>query len=160
MATMIRKMANMSKIFRYYCFFAGALLLTLSLAKFISASGVARLLNTPDPILVISFKHVLEAVGVFEAVIGCICIFAQGTMLKAKLIAWLSSCFVIYRLGYLCIDYKKPCPCLGNLTGAIHISQSSADAMLKAILVYLLVGSYAILVWHWQEKKNGSRLLN
>jgi hypothetical protein len=44
------------------------------------------------------------------------------------------------------------CPCLGNLTDALHITPQTADTAMKIILTYLLIGSYASLFWLWRQR--------
>jgi hypothetical protein len=48
-------------------------------------------------------------------------------------------------------NYHKPCPCLGNLTDALHISPQTDNPLVKIILGYLLIGSYTTLFWLWWQ---------
>jgi hypothetical protein len=73
-------------------------------------------------------------------------------------LAWLSTSFLIYRFGLVWAGYHKPCPCLGNLTDALHIPPQTADTAMKIILAYLLIGSYATLFWLWRQKWKTPRL--
>jgi hypothetical protein len=52
------------------------------------------------------------------------------------------------------LGYHKPCHCLGNLTDALNISPAAADTSMEVLLAYLLLGSYAILIWLWKESLN------
>ena len=69
------------------------------------------------------------------------------------LVVWLATSFLVYRIGLVWVGYKKPCPCLGNLTDALHIPPQTADTAMKIILAYLLIGSYATLFWLWRQRK-------
>jgi hypothetical protein len=60
---------------------------------------------------------------------------------------------LVYRLGLWWMDWHRPCNCLGNLTDALHISPQAADNVMKVLLAYLLIGSYALLSWHWRQKQ-------
>ena len=83
--------------------------------------------------------------------IALVCFFSKRQTLALGLVAWMSTNFVVYRLGLWWMDWKKPCNCLGNLTDALHISPQTADNIMKVILAYLLIGSYGLLIWRWNN---------
>jgi len=143
----------------YYLFVksAGFVLLITASAKLISAAGSAHILQTDDPLLGVSFRNLFWMIGVTEVAVALICFFGNQLGLQAGLIAWLGTDFVIYRIGLLWIDFKKSCPCLGNLTDALHITPQTADTAMKIILAYLLLGSYATLFWLWRQRKKTSQ---
>lgn len=143
----------MTKIIRAFIHSGGVLLLATSIAKLISASGTARILQNPDPILFIPFRYVFLIVGVLELIIAIVCFWGKQVGLQVSLVAWLATNVIFYRLGLLCVGYNKPCPCLGNLTDALHIPPQIADTAMKIILAYLLIGSYATLFWLWRQGK-------
>lgn len=68
------------------------------------------------------------------------------------LLAWMTTNFLLYRLGLWWLDWKRPCPCLGNLTDALGISPAMADTIGKGLLAYLLVVSYALLILDWRGR--------
>ena len=103
--------------------------------------------------LCIEFHDLLRVVGGLELVVALVCFFSKRVYLQAGLVAWLTTNFVMYRLGLLWVGYHKPCPCLGNLTDMLHISSQTADTAMKIILAYLLIGSYATLFWLWRRRK-------
>jgi hypothetical protein len=115
--------------------------------------GHAPILQIPTPILSFSYQKVFLLVGVCELIIGLICFFGTKSIFQVALVSWLATCFSIYRLGLFIGHYQKPCPCLGNLTNALHIPPQTADTATKIILAYLLIGSYAIWFWLWKEKR-------
>ena len=141
------------KVFRSFIVSAGVLLLATAAAKLVSAGGNAHILQFPDPILVIPYRHVFWAVGGLELVIALICLFSNRTRLQAGLVAWLATSFVIYRLALYLSGYHGLCHCLGNLTDALRISPQAADTAMKIVLAYLLVGSYTTLFWLWRQKR-------
>ncbi|HEU5396317.1 MAG TPA: hypothetical protein VFV81_04060, partial [Verrucomicrobiae bacterium] len=67
-------------------------------------------------------------------------------------LAWLSSAFLIYRTGLWFIDWHRPCHCLGDLTETLHLPAVWADDLMKMVLLYLLIGSYASLIWIWRSE--------
>lgn len=141
------------KLISLFVYSAGTLLLVTAIAKFISASGSASILQNPDPIMAVPFRQVFWAVGVLELAVALVCFFGKRMRLQTGLIAWLASNFIVYRLGLHWIGYSKPCHCLGNLTDALHIPPQTADAAMKIILAYLLIGSYAASFWLWRQKQ-------
>lgn len=121
--------------------------------KIWSGLGSSKFLAVVDPIIGIKFGQLMLVVGLAEIVIALVCFFSKRQTLALGLVAWMSTNFVVYRLGLWWMGWKKPCSCLGNLTDALHISPETADNIMKAILTYLLIGSYGLLIWQWKEGK-------
>ena len=115
-------------------------------AKLISAFGHAKIIDYPDPIFQVPNKYVFAFVGVIELIIAYLCFSSNRLGLAACLVAWLGSNFLLYRIGLRWINVAKPCPCLGNVTDALHIAPRTADTAMLLILTYLLVGSWAIII--------------
>jgi hypothetical protein len=134
-----------------FVFHAGLLLAATGLAKVFSAIGPAKALDVPDPIFGLAFRQVLLGVGLVELLVAFFCFFTDKARLCLFLIAWLATNFLVYRLGLWWIGWHKPCGCLGNLTDALHISPQVADNLMKAVLAYLLVGSYWLL---WSNRRS------
>ena len=130
---------------------AGVVLVTTGVAKVWSGLGHSKFLAVADPIIGIQFGHLMLVVGVAEIVIALICFLSKRPTLALGLVTWLATIFVLYRLGLWWTDWHRPCACLGNLTDALHISPQSADNIMKAILAYLLIGSYGLLIWQWRR---------
>lgn len=141
------------KAARLFAYSAGAFLLIASAAKLISSFGYATILQTRDPLTGLQFQDLFRIVGGIEAIVALACIFSKRTWLQAVLVAWLATSFVAYRIGLVAIGYHRPCSCMGNLTDALHIPPQTADAAMKIILAYLLIGSYATLFWLWRQHK-------
>ena len=142
-----------NKLVRIFTISSGILFLATAIAKVVSSFGSARILQNPDPILMMSFQHVFWIVGAVELIVAIFCFFDIRCELQASLVAWLATSFLIYRLGLVWIGYHRPCSCLGNLTDALHIPPQAADTAMKIILAYLLLGSYATLFWLWRQRK-------
>lgn len=125
---------------------AGAVLAATGIAKVWSGLGNSKFLAVVDPIFGITFGKLVLAVGAAEIVIALVCFFSKRQTLALGLVAWMSTNFVVYRLGLWWMDWHRPCSCLGNLTDALHISPQVADNIMKVILAYLLIGSYGLLM--------------
>lgn len=138
---------------RLFLWSAGLLFLATAVAKDLSASGSAPILQSSDPILGISFENVFWIVGGIETLVAFYCFFGERPILQLGLVAWLATNFLVYRIGLKWVGYHKPCSCLGNLTDALRISPETADTAMKIVLGYLLIGSYASLFWLWKQNR-------
>jgi len=137
-----------------YFLWGCAMVLTIAAcAKLVSSFGVAGILQYPDPVFSIPFQDVMRVVGTIELIVALICLFNKSIWLRAGLVAWLATNFLLYRLAVFLVGYRKPCSCLGNLTDALHIKPQIFDTAMKIILAYLLIGSYATLFWLWKESR-------
>ena len=135
---------------KVFVFSAGAILAITGIAKIWSGLGNSKFLAVVDPIIGIKFGQLMLVVGVAEIVIALVCFFSKRQTLVLGLVAWMSTNFVVYRVGLWWMDWKKPCSCLGNLTDALHISPQTADNIMKVLLAYMLIGSYGLLIWQWK----------
>ncbi len=143
---------NANALAKWFVSSAGVILAITGIAKVWSAFGNTKLLAVVDPVLGVQFRHLMLAVAVAELAVAFVCLFTKKTTLSTILVAWLSTNFVVYRLGLWWMDWHRPCNCLGNLTDALHISPQLADNIMKVILAYLLIGGYALLIWQWRQK--------
>ncbi len=130
---------------------AGVILAVTGIAKVWSGLGDSKLLAVIDPIIGIKFGQLMLVVGAAEIVIALVCFFSRRQTLALVLVAWMSTNFVVYRLGLWWMDWHRPCNCLGNLTDALHLSPQTADNIMKVLLAYLLIGSYGLLIWRWKQ---------
>lgn len=143
----------MKTFIKYFFYSAGSMLLATSTAKLITSAGTTRALQVADPIFNLAFHYLFLVVGLIEFVVGLICLFGNRLSLKLALVIGLANCFLAYRAGLLWLGWHKPCGCLGDLTDALHISSGTADTIIKVILAYLLIGSYATFFWLWRQHK-------
>jgi len=65
---------------------------------------------------------------------------------RLLLVALVGGIFAAYHIGLGVIGYRHPCGCLGGPLDWLHLSRSAYDALTMAIIVYLLAGSYGLLV--------------
>lgn len=136
---------------RLFTLSAGAILAITGIAKIWSGFGNSKFLGLLDPIFGITFGHLMLAVGLAEIAIALVCFFSKRQTLALGLVAWMSTNFVVYRLGLWWMDWHRPCNCLGNLTDALHLSPQTADIIMKVLLAYLIIGSYGLLFWKWKQ---------
>ena len=92
-------------------------------------------------------------VAFLSTVVAFICFYSRNYVLRVGLVAWLATNILLYRVGLSLVHYEKPCSCLGTLTEALHIPPQTADNIMKIILAYLLIGSYACLFWLWRQRQ-------
>lgn len=145
------------KIARLFLYSAGVILVITAVAKCVSSFEQEKILLERDPIVGFQFRTLFLLLGAIESAVAVVCFRSRRMWLSAGLIAWLATSFLAYRLALLKIGYHKPCSCLGNLTDALHLSPYAVDTAMKAILAYLLIGSYATLFWLWRQRKMQSR---
>lgn len=134
------------RIIRCFITSAGTLLLITASAKLASSNGSAKLLDIHDAVLHISFRHLFQIAGIIELIISLICFFGANSLLQAKLLVWLSSVLLIYRIWLSVLGIHPVCGCLGTLTDAIHFPAEAADVWMKVVLGYLWTGSTVCII--------------
>ena len=136
---------------------AGLLLATTGLAKAFSAIGAVRVLDTADPLIGIPFRQLLLLVGLAELLITFFCLFTDKQRLSLLAVAWISTNFLVYRLGLWLIGWHHPCACMGSLAGVLHLPDQAADNIMKGVLAFLLIGSYLLLLAQWRQARLNAR---
>lgn len=134
------------------------MLLVTGASKLVSAAGSANILYTIDPIFKIPFQDLFVIVGVIELTVCLVCLLGSRIGLQIGLAAWLATNFLMYRIILFKIGWHKPCECLGNLTGAIHIQPKTADIIMRVVLVYIFCGSYAAVFYLWKQRLKAASL--
>ena len=122
---------------------------TRLLVKWIAASGSVRALDLHDPLLLLTNRQVFMLVGGIEIAVGTYALFGRLQRYQLIVLAWLSTNFLIYRLARWVGDLGLPCGCLGNIANWLHLSPNWIDLMMKYVLAYMFIGSYALLIQHW-----------
>ena len=90
--------------------------------------------------------------GLVEIVIALVCFLSKRQVLALRFVAWISTIFVVYRIGLWGMNWVEQCSCLGNLLKDYHqVSPKTADSIMKVLLAYLLIGSYGLLICHWRQ---------
>jgi predicted membrane chloride channel (bestrophin family) len=117
-------------------------------AKLYSAFGGVRLLEKPDPLLwFLTVREVIIIAAVLEFAVVYVLLWNKSIILGLASVAWLSALFLLYRGGLSMIGYQGPCPCLGNVTDILHLDPEFANTVLKLMLAYLTIPSYALLIY-------------
>lgn len=123
----------------------GVVLAITGVAKLLSLFGTERMQFLNDPIFGIQFRYLMLIVGISEILIACVCLLTNKLALGNLLVAFLATNFAIYRSALWFMGWRRPCSCMGNLADALHIQPQTADMIMKIVLAYLLLGSYATL---------------
>jgi hypothetical protein len=135
---------------------AGLVLAVTGVSKAFAAIGSARVLDTLDPVTGLPFRQLFLLIGLTELLVAFFCVFTDKRDLSIRLVAWLSSSFLVYRLGLWALDWHHPCGCMGSLTGMLHLSDRAADNIMEGVLAYLLTGSYLLMASQWIRKRDAS----
>ena len=135
---------------------AGIILLLTAFLKITSAYGHAKVLNINDPIFGVSFRHLMLLAGAMELAVSGMCLLTAKNRLSLLLVAWLAVCFILYRAGLSYMRWQGPCPCMGNLTETLHLSQKMAGSVMTTIAIYLLAGSTLFLLNDFNHKRNAA----
>jgi hypothetical protein len=126
---------------------AGGLLLLTAFAKLYAFFSKAGIVYIHDPILGFEFRDEFLVFGLVELAIACLCLFTRRVIkIQLASLASLGTAFAIYRIGLLAIGIQVQCPCLGSLSEVLHLSTSVANAITLGILIYILGGSYYVLL--------------
>jgi hypothetical protein len=123
-----------------------ALVLSLTAAaKIFTLSNLHQELETRDPLFYfLNLRSVLFVTTGLEIACVLLVIVSANYRLRLACVAWLSTLFLLYRLGLLLIGYHGGCLCLGKPESWVTIA-SYADPYMKLALAYLLVSSYCFL---------------
>jgi hypothetical protein len=148
-------------VLRWFLMSAVLILAATALAKGIGASGDVRILSHSDPLLgLLTNRQTMLLAVVLEVLVIVLVVREREIVRKTGFIAWISTVFIAYRVGLWSIGYKGSCGCLGSVTNSLGIAPSTADLVSGAMLAYMLIGSYAILVWkavlHVRARRGGS----
>jgi hypothetical protein len=130
---------------RWFILTSGGILLIAGLAKIFSTLGRQEILNMTDPVFGITFRYLMLSVGLLEVLCSAACFLFANKFFSVGFVAWLATCFFLYRLGLWCSGWQSPCPCLGEFTDAIHLSARNANLIASTFLIYMLLGSYGLL---------------
>ena len=138
---------------------ATVLLAITGASKILSALGDARSLSALDPILGLSLRQIFFLSGATELSVVAFCYAKKQDMrLCLYAICWLATTFLAYRAGAWMLGWERPFGCLGELPRLLRLSSATAEATIKCLLGYLVVGSYSLLLFRPKvpsERGNG-----
>lgn len=130
----------------WFLWSTAAILALTGLGKISSAFGSAHVLAMADPIVGIPFRVLLPLAGSLELIIAALCVwkrFPQRSRLL--LVAWVSTMFVVYRIGLWAMDWQHPCGCMGGFADVLRLSDQAVDRVMRTTLGYMLLGSVGFL---------------
>ena len=142
-----------TKYIKSFIYSAGGILLAAALMRFLVAAGTAQALALPEPMLGIPLRYAVLMVGIFELVVALICLFGKHVGLQIGWLAWLSTNLVVFWIGLLTMHYHPQATCIGSLTDLLHLARGTTGHIMEFTPVYLLMGSYAALIWVWLESR-------
>jgi hypothetical protein len=122
------------------------ILYCLAVIKMLSAIGSLRILEIPDPLLGVSNRSALVGVALVEFFVAGVVTGHHSDRVRALVLFWLSSMFVIYRVFSWLLDPGKPCACLGFVGSWLGLPQSVITCIALGINVYFLTVALAILM--------------
>ena len=126
------------------------ILLTVGIAKLLGSFGNDGILDQDDPVFKVSLRFLTRWVGSLEILVSIICFLSRKHGFSAALIAIMATDFAIYRVGMMLTGSHRTCPCLGSITGFLHIPNVLADRIATMLFLYLIVGSYVAVFWLWR----------
>ena len=123
----------------------GIILLFTASAKLLSTLGESQYLVMPAFTDFLTNRQLYFGAGVLELCVASVLLGKSGFHVKLLTTAWVSTCFVAWRVG-LKLGHYKLCPCLGNAYQWLPLSEISINRFLLAVLVFMFLGSYAMLI--------------
>jgi hypothetical protein len=139
----------MHKSVFYFITSAAIIYLVVGMAKVISVFNAQNVFALSDPIFGIQFYMLFFLAGTIEVCVGLTCLHANiRPVVKLGILAWISNLIVTYRVGLWFMNWHRPCGCMGSLSAVLHISNKTADLIMKLVLVYILIGSYVYIYKH------------
>jgi len=126
---------------KYFVKTSSILLILTGATKVISLFGGKPIIWTVEPITLLPFGAVLLFVGIIEIALGIYICFSLTFINSIGYIMVTAMMFLIYRLALWIMGIHGACPCLGNITDWLPISQNVVQMILKAVLAFWLFGS-------------------
>lgn len=141
------------KLTRAFVLSAGGLLLAAALARFFIFVENSPLLHRPDALLGIPLQLGVVLVGGVELGVALACLFGTRTGLQAALLAWASLNYLVFRIGLVWMGVHQEWTCIGSLTDPLHLARGNSGGTTSYVIPsYLLVGSFAALLWPWLRR--------
>jgi hypothetical protein len=141
------------KNIKFFILSASGILLAAALTRFVIAAGSAPAMALPEPMLGLPLRYAVLMIGGIELIVALICLFGRQTGLQIGWLAWLTSDYLIYRIGLLTMHCHAQATCLGSLTDPLQLSRGMIGWIMSLLPFYLLLGSYAALGWLWLERR-------
>ncbi|HRZ54552.1 MAG TPA: hypothetical protein P5525_03725 [Candidatus Paceibacterota bacterium] len=143
-----------TRIIEYYLRIVALVLASTALAKVVSISLTAPLLDRPDDLVgFLTLRQVLLVAALLE--IGVIRFLVEKRSAGDRLlaVAWLSTIFAAYRSGLRVVGHTGYCACLGSLPKLLGVGERYSDAVMFGILAFLIAGSYGGCALLWRASR-------
>lgn len=131
---------------QWFVLSAGGILAFAGANNLVDVFGNSQDLNLQDPLLGIPLRGFLGLAGTVELLIAWLCLFTNKKTLSLRLVAWLVINFIVYRCGLWTMGWRHPWIFIGGLTDTLNISPVLADCILFQVYLYLLAGSFFLLL--------------
>lgn len=126
--------------------FSAIILLVTATAKILSYVLFRGSWETRDPVFMLPTNAVLLGVAIIEIAVAIYCLRSREETSALIALAWISTCFLLYRGVLVLIGTNLMCPCLGTLFSRLPIRGKTTDQLIVALLGYLLIASYGPLI--------------
>jgi hypothetical protein len=139
---------------KFFTASAGSMLLAIATSLFlINLTSPSDLVMPHDPIFFLSVRHLFWIIGSIALVTALVCLFDGQPVRQMVLLAWLATNFAIYEFGAYWQGCRGLTGYLGGFSQVFGISPRIANAIAIAVLAYMLIVSYASLLWLWRNKR-------
>jgi hypothetical protein len=102
---------------------------------------------SPDPVIrALYVRDLLIIAMVMEQAVAVLLVYSPSILLKATALIGLTSVFVAYRTGRLLYKVYEPCNCMGMVVKYFPLLERFESALIWAILLFLMVGSYLAML--------------
>lgn len=136
-----------TKFVPFFLVTSGIILTVSSLAKLVSAGHSSPYGYYQNDVFdFLTNRQVFVVASAAELMVVFLVVSSVSQILKLCALAWISSCFALYRIGEYFLDSVRPCPCWGNIPFWLHLEKGTPLLFTTIIATYLLLGSYSILL--------------
>jgi uncharacterized CHY-type Zn-finger protein len=147
-------MFNLNKLTTFFTASAGAILLAMASALFvINVTGPTDLITPHDPIFGLPIKAIYWTFVGLALAVALDILFGTKPFRPMLLLAWLTTNFLIYRIGLISFGSHGLTGFFGGFPYAFGMPARVANGLIQAIMGYLFIGSYGTL-WSLARQQN------
>jgi hypothetical protein len=122
------------------------ILILFAIAKILSAAGVERILNEPDPLLGFSNRELLLLTGIVELSVAALLVKARTDRSRGWLLLWTSLMFLNYRFFKYLLHPGDVCGCMGSIGRWLGLPSWAQSGIPLVVSFYFLGAALGILV--------------
>jgi hypothetical protein len=135
------------KPIKFFIHSAGAILLAAALIRFVIAAGNHPVLAMPEPMLGLPLRYAVLLVGGFELLIALICLLGRRPGLQLGWLAWASTNYLVYWIGFFIMRCHPQTSCIGSFTDPLWLKHGPIGMIAEFLPAYIALGSYTALLW-------------